>query len=90
MKIFLGNDAKNNQLLAERGICFADVIQAISQGDLLDVIQHHNPQKYPNQKIFIIKIKEYVYLVPFVENDTEIFLKTIIPSRKMTKKYLGG
>lgn len=89
MKIFLWNDDKNNQLLAERGICFTDAIQAISQGDLLDVIQHHNQQKYPNQKIFIIKIKEYVYLVPFVENDTEIFLKTIIPSRKMTKKYLG-
>jgi uncharacterized DUF497 family protein len=89
MKIFLWNDDKNNQLLAERGICFADAIPAISQGDLLDVIQHHNQQKYPNQKIFIIKIKEYVYLVPFVENDTEIFLKTIIPSRKMTKKYLG-
>lgn len=89
MKIFLWNDDKNNQLLAEREICFADAIQAISQGDLLDVIQHHNQQKYPNQKIFIIKIKEYVYLVPFVENDTEIFLKTIIPSRKMTKKYLG-
>jgi uncharacterized DUF497 family protein len=90
MKIFLWNDEKNNQLLAERGINFANAIQAISQGDLLDVIQHHNQQKYPNQKIFIIKIKEYVYLVPFVENDTDIFLKTIIPSRKMTKKYLGA
>ena len=89
MKIFLWNDDKNNQLLAEREICFTDAIQAISQGNLLDVIEHHNQQKYPNQKIFIIKIKEYVYLVPFVENDTEIFLKTIIPSRKMTKKYLG-
>lgn len=90
MKIFLWNDDKNNQLLAERGISFNDASQAISKGDLLDVIQHHNQQKYPNQKIFIIKINDYVYLVPFVESDTEIFLKTIIPSRKMTKKYLGA
>ncbi len=64
------------------------MIKSIEQGNLLDVIKHYNPDKYPNQKIFIVKIDDYVYLVPFMENDLEIFLKTIIPSRKMTKKYL--
>ena len=67
-----------------------DIIQAIEQGNLLDIIKHYNPDKYPNQKIFIVKIDDYVYLILFVENEEEILLKTIIPSRKMTKKYLGG
>jgi len=58
-------------------------------GKLLDTIQHPNHEKYPNQRIFIVEIDRYVYLVPFVEDDTEFFLKTIIPSRKMTKQYLG-
>ncbi len=62
----------------------------MEKGNLLDVIKHDNPDKYPKQKIFIVRIDNYVYLIPFVENDLEIFLKTIIPSRKMTRKYLGG
>jgi hypothetical protein len=53
------------------------------------VIEHPNQEKYPSQRIFIIEISQYVYLVPFVESDEEIFLKTIIPSRKLKKKYLG-
>jgi hypothetical protein len=58
----------------------------------LDNIRHPNKERYPDQQIFIIliEIKEYVYLVPYVENDEEVFLKTIIPSRKMMKKYLGA
>ncbi len=48
-----------------------------------------NPgEKYKNQKIFIVSINDYAYLVPFVEGEKEIFLKTIIPSRKATKTYL--
>jgi hypothetical protein len=90
MKPFNWNRDKNQQLQQQRGMTFDDIIQAIEQGNLLDVIKHYNPDKYPNQKIFLVKIDNYVYLVPFVENDLEIFLKTIIPSRKMTKKYLGG
>ncbi|MBA1446697.1 MAG: hypothetical protein FE835_17700 [Gammaproteobacteria bacterium] len=54
----------------------------------MDVIKHPNPLRYPNQKMFIVNIENYAYLVPFVENETEIFLKTIIPSRKATRKYL--
>jgi uncharacterized DUF497 family protein len=90
MKPFNWNKDKNQQLQEQRGITFEEIVQAIEQGNLLDVIKHYNPDKYPNQKILIVKIDDYVYLVPFVENDLEIFLKSIIPSRKMTKKYLRG
>ncbi|MDJ0598206.1 MAG: DUF4258 domain-containing protein [Crocosphaera sp.] len=90
MKPFNWNRDKNQQLQQQRGITFEDIINSIKKGNLLDVIKHHNPDKYPNQKIFIVKIDNYVYLVPFVENEEEVFLKTIIPSRKMTRKYLGG
>jgi hypothetical protein len=55
----------------------------------LDIIEHPDKTKYPNQKIFIVQVEEYIYLVPFVEDEQIIFLKTIIPSRKMTRKYLG-
>jgi uncharacterized DUF497 family protein len=90
MKPFNWNKDKNQQLQEQRGITFEEIAQAIEQGNLLDVIKHYNPDKYPNQKILIVKIDDYVYLIPFVENDLEIFLKSIIPSRKMTKKYLRG
>jgi uncharacterized DUF497 family protein len=89
MKQFNWNRDKNQQLQQQGGISFEDIIQSIQKGNLLDVIKHYNPDKYPNQKIFIVKLDNYAYLVPFVESDSEIFLKTIIPSRKMTKKYLG-
>ena len=80
---------KNEILKSQRDISFEDVILALENGYLLDDITHPNKEKYPNQNIFIIliQIKDYVYLVPYVEDDTSIFLKTIIPSRKMNKKY---
>ena len=80
---------KNEILKKNRNISFEEIILAIENGDLLDDIEHPNKEKYPNQNIFIIlvKIKDYVYLVPYVEDETSIFLKTIIPSRKMNKKY---
>ena len=59
-------------------------------GDILDTFDHPNQTKYPNQKIHAIAIEEYVYLVPFAESESEVFLKTIIPSRKATQKYIGG
>ena len=90
MKQFNWNSDKEKQIQEDREITFSDIIQAIQQGNLLDVIEHYNLDKYPNQKIFLVKLNNYVYLVPFVETDSEIFLKTIIPSRKMTKKYLGS
>ena len=80
---------KNELLKIERDISFEDVILAIENGNLLDDIKHPNEDKYPNQNVFIIlvKIKDYVYLVPYVEDETSIFLKTIIPSIQMNKKY---
>jgi hypothetical protein len=83
---------KNEQLKEQRNIGFEDVLLAIENGGLLDDVEHPNKEKYSNQNILIIlvEIKEYVYLVPYVEDDEAIFLKTIIPSRQMNKKYNTG
>jgi uncharacterized DUF497 family protein len=86
---FEWNEDKNKQLNATRGVCFEDVFIAISEGRLLDILPHHNLEKYPNQKLFIVKMKNYVYYVPFIEDSKTIFLKNIIPSRKYQKKYSG-
>lgn len=90
MTYFDWNNEKNEQLKEERGISFEEIILAIENGDLLDVLEHPNQNRYENQRIFVIKAHNYAWLVPFVENETEIFLKTIIPSRKATKQYLRG
>ena len=88
-KIFNWNSDKNQRLKDERGISFEDIILNIYLGNELDIVEHPNKVKYPNQKISVVRVEEYVYLVPYVENEDEIFLKTIIPSRKATKQYLG-
>ena len=90
MKYFSWNEEKNGLLKDERQISFEDVVFYIEQGFLLDVLEHPNQKKYKGQKIFVIQIDDYAYLVPFVEDENEVFLKTIIPSRKATKKYLKG
>jgi uncharacterized DUF497 family protein len=83
-------DAEKNALLkAERGVSFEDVVFHIMAGDILDTVDHPNQARYPGQQIHVVAIEEYVYLVPFVESEEEVFLKTIIPSRKATKSYLG-
>ena len=89
MKPINWNSTKNQQLISERGISFEDVVFYLQQGALLDDIEHPNSDKYPSQRVFVINIDEYAYLVPYVENRKEIFLKTVIPSRKATKIYLG-
>ena len=88
MRFFDWNAEKNAWLKKVRGVTFNDVVFHISTGNLLDVLRHNNPEKYPDQKIFVVAMDEYVYLVPFIESRDGIFLKTIIPSRKMTKQYL--
>ncbi|NOR64647.1 MAG: toxin [Candidatus Scalindua sp.] len=88
MRHFVWNSEKNAELIRERGISFERVIFHIERDEILDVIKHPNPSKYPNQRMFILDIGNYAYLVLFVETETEIFLKTIIPSRKATRKYL--
>ncbi|MBW1769190.1 MAG: toxin [Deltaproteobacteria bacterium] len=84
MAYYKWDHEKNERLKAERGIGFEQVILHIERGDVIDVIE------YPNQQMLIVKIKNYAYLVPFVEDEESKFLKTIIPSRKATREYLGG
>jgi hypothetical protein len=90
MKYYDWNDDKNGLLKKVRGVSFEQVVIAIFSGDMVDRVKHPSPEKYPNQKIFLVKIDDYIYSVPYVEDDEKIFLKTIIPNSKATKKYLGG
>ncbi|MBW1676865.1 MAG: BrnT family toxin [Deltaproteobacteria bacterium] len=90
MDYYRWNHEKNLKLKAERGISFEQAVMHIERGDVLDVVQHSNREKYPNQQILVVEIDNYAYLVPFVEDDKGKFLKTIIPSRKATRDYLGG
>ena len=89
MKQYDWNQEKNEWLRSERGITFENIIYHLDHGGLLDAIEHPNQNLYPNQRIFIVNVEGYVHLVPFVETEDTVFLKTIIPSRKMTKLYLG-
>ncbi len=86
-KIFNWNNEKNQYLLQERGISFERIVFEIINGNELAVLEHPNQLTYPGQKISMVQVDDYVYAVPFIENETEIFLKTIIPSRKATKNY---
>ena len=82
------DEAKNRTLIRVRGVSFEEVVSAISNGGLLVVMDHPNTDQYPNQRMFVVRIRGYAYLVPFVETKQEVFLKTIIPSRKATRIYL--
>lgn len=80
---------KNKKLLIDRGIDFEQVILELNSNRELAIVKHPNKIQYPKQKMFIIEIKNYVYAVPFIqEKGSCFFLKTIFPSRKLTKKYL--
>jgi hypothetical protein len=89
MKRYHWSDEKNEQLKRDRGICFEDVVYFLEQDLLLDSFDNPNQKKYLGQKLYVIDIDGYAYIVPFVESEDSVFLKTIIPSRKATKKYLG-
>jgi uncharacterized DUF497 family protein len=88
MKQIRWNEEKNELLKREREVGFEEVLIAMDNGHLLDVLKHRDLKKYPHQRIFVVNIGQYAYLVPFVETNDELFLKTIIPSRKATKIYL--
>ena len=88
MKPFVWGEEKNAWLKQERGLCFEDIVIAVDEKRVLEILEHANKKKYPNQKILIVAIDAYAHLVPFVEMENTIFLKTIIPSRKATKRYL--
>jgi uncharacterized DUF497 family protein len=88
VKYFEWNEEKNQKLKQERNVSFEEAIEAIFKGELLDVIENPSSQ-HKNQQLYVVKIKDYVYYVPFVDEEEKKFLKTIIPSRKATKKYLS-
>lgn len=90
MKPFRWNHEKNEQLKAERNISFEEIVLAIEADGLLDIIGHSSPGKYPQQRMFVVAIEHYAYLVPFVEETEYYFLKTVIPNRKATRDYLKG
>jgi len=80
--------SKNERLSRDRGVMFEDVLLALEQGRLLDILEHPNAERYRHQKVLVVEIRRYAYAVPCVEHGAEIFLKTIIPSRKLTRRYL--
>ena len=88
MKYFDWSSEKNTLLQNERDVSFEDVLIAIDEGRILDIVVHKNKKKYPNQRVMIVDIRGYAHLVPYVEDTEKIFLKTIIPSRKATKVYI--
>ena len=87
-KPFRWDSDKNELLIQGRGVSFEQVTVAVENGDLFQVVQHPNVTKYPRQKIMIVGIDGYAYLVPFVEEPEYLFLKTIIPSRKATREFI--
>ncbi len=88
MKVFRWDNEKNEWLKQIRGVCFEEVVILMEREDVLETIEHPNQDKYPGQKVAIIRIENYAYLVPYIQESDEIFLKTIIPSRKATNKYV--
>ena len=90
MKYYEWNEEKNEKLKKERNISFEIIVSQIELGHLLDIVEQPNKEKYKNQKIYVVEYENYAYLIPFVEEADKIFLKTIIPSRRATKKYLEG
>jgi uncharacterized DUF497 family protein len=90
MAYFSWNYDKNRQMKAERGVSFEEVVFCLERGQLLDIVEHPNQERYGGQRIFTVEIRQYAYLVPFVQTEREVFLKTIIPSRKATRDYPRG
>ncbi|MDD5222379.1 MAG: BrnT family toxin [bacterium] len=88
MKVLHWDNEKNEWLKENRGVCFEQVVIILAKGEVLEIVEHPNQEKYPDQKIVLVTINDYVYLIPYVEDENGIYLKTIIPSRKATEKYL--
>lgn len=88
MKQFAWDPEKNKLLIKTRGISFEQVVFSIQNGKLLTILRHPNVKKYGNQRLFVVNIDGYAYVVPFIENEKTVFLKTVFPSRKLTKELL--
>ena len=87
---FQWSDEKNTLLKKTRNVSFEMVLEEIAAGRILDDSPHPNKDKYPNQSVFVVMLNAYCHLVPYVQEENVIFLKTIIPSRKMMQKYQGA
>jgi hypothetical protein len=83
MKYFSWDNEKNMQITRERNISFEQALFNMEQGRLPDILQHPDQEKYPDQKIIVIAIHDGACLAPFVETESEVILKTIIPSRRV-------
>ena len=88
MKPFRWNAEKNELLKLSRGVSFESIVVAVQADNLLDIVEHPNKAKYPNQQVLVVSFDGYVYLAPFIEEADCFFLKTAIPSRKATRDYL--
>ena len=88
MKYIRWDEKKNEWLKRNRGLGFEQVAVLIEQGQVLEVMDHPDQNKYPSRKMAIVEIGGHACLVPYVEDEAGVFFKTIIPSRKATKKYL--
>jgi uncharacterized DUF497 family protein len=90
LKYFTWDNAKNEKLKIERGISFEEIVFQIERGDILDIIEHPNQERYRGQRVVVVQRDDYAYLIPCVEEDKYVVLKIIIPSRKATRKYIYG
>jgi len=88
VKPFRWDPEKNEQLKVARGISYEEIVLAIEEGGLQDVLVHPNQKRYPGQVMLVVGYRGYAYLVPSVEEEQYYFLKTIIPSRKATRDYM--
>lgn len=88
MKPLRFSEEKDRLLRAKRKIGFLEVVEAIENNKVLKSIDNPNKKKFPKQKMMLINIKNYIYIVPYIEDENEVFLKTIYPSRKYTKRLL--
>ena len=88
MKPFRWSAEKNELLKLSRGVSFESIVVAVESDGLLDIVEHPNAAKYPNQRVLVVLFDGYVYLAPFIEEADYYFLKTVIPSRKATRDYL--
>lgn len=82
--------AKNAWLIRERGISFEQIIALIGEGKLIQVLEHPDKERYPDQLLYEVDVDGYVYVVPVIRQGRTLFLKTIYPSRKATRKRRKG
>jgi uncharacterized DUF497 family protein len=86
---FKWDESKNRKLKKERGVSFEMVLQAMEEGRILDILEHPNADKYQGQRLYLIEIDNYVYVVPYEDKGDERVLKTVFPSRRYTRLYVG-